>query len=662
MFKRIFDIVTALLGLIILSPFFVFIGMLIKRDTPGPVFYWGPRMGRKGRIFKILKFRTMYETADSYNGPRVTCQGDSRITPLGAWLRDTKINELPQLWNVLIGEMSWVGPRPEDPELAKNWSEEERSKILSIRPGITSPASILYHDEEKLLSNKNTLNDYYMSILPDKIRLDLLYVRHYSFFSDLDTLFWTAAVLIPRWAGTKIPEGYIFAGPISRIAHRYVSWFVIDSAKSLAIIGLAAIIWRTRLPLNWGVGYLAIMGIVLALLFSGLNSIAGLNRIVWSHATGEDIVGLLLSGSFVTGLSLALNYFRFTSRVFGLPALPTSMIIVIGLALTTMFIVTRYRLRLVSMIANRWLSLRRDALAMGDRVLVVGDGEAGQIATWLLGRQMFRSAFSIVGVINDNDPTKHGMRVNGNWMLGSLKDLPALIKKFDIGIILSAGPAATREANEYIFDLCQANNIRLFFLNDLMLMVDRQITQPQGSFEYPVWLDERLEFKAMHNAITGLPNRFLFQDRLKHSIAYAKRYKTQVAVLLVKINGMDAIIEKIGRKYGDMILMKTAERLSKCERESDTLAYVSENIFAVILQNISDASAAEIVANKMFASLAEPFTVEKLEFRLSADVKVYTGANGFDDLEALCKTEIKIAFTPTPKPEVLNWYDNAIDE
>jgi diguanylate cyclase (GGDEF)-like protein len=254
------------------------------------------------------------------------------------------------------------------------------------------------------------------------------------------------------------------------------------------------------------------------------------------------------------------------------------------------------------------------------------------------------------------------MRVNGNWMLGSLKDLPALIKKYDIGIILSAGPAATREANEYIFDLCQTNNIRLFFLNDLMLMVDRQITQPQGSFEYPVWLDERLEFKAMHNAITGLPNRFLFQDRLKHSIAYAKRYKTQVAVLLVKINGMDDIIEKIGRKYGDMILMKTAERLSKCERESDTLAYVAENIFAVILQNISDASAAEIVANKMFASLAEPFTVEKLGFQLSADVKVFTGANGFDDLEALCKTEIKMAFAPTPKPEVLNWYDNAIDE
>ena len=96
---------------------------LCRREGPGPVFYRGPRLGKNGRVFGILKFRTMYECPASYRGPRVTAQDDDRITPLGKWLRDTKLNELPQLWNVLVGEMSLVGPRPEDPEIVKTWPE-----------------------------------------------------------------------------------------------------------------------------------------------------------------------------------------------------------------------------------------------------------------------------------------------------------------------------------------------------------------------------------------------------------------------------------------------------------------------------------------------------------------------------------------------------------
>ena len=100
-----------------------------------------------------MKFRTMYEEQRSYSGPSVTAQDDDRITPLGHWLRDTKINELPQLWNVLKREMSLVGPRPEDAKIAETWEANEADEILSVRPGITSPASILYHDEEKILSS-----------------------------------------------------------------------------------------------------------------------------------------------------------------------------------------------------------------------------------------------------------------------------------------------------------------------------------------------------------------------------------------------------------------------------------------------------------------------------------------------------------------------------
>src|SRR5574339_1003632 len=133
--KRLFDIIVAALGLLILSSVFSLLSYLIQRESPGPAFYRGPRLGKGGKPFGILKFRTMYERPSSYAGPRLTVQGDGRITPLGQWLRDTKLNELPQLWNVLVGEMSLVGPRPEDPEIARSWPLKAKEEMLSVQPG-----------------------------------------------------------------------------------------------------------------------------------------------------------------------------------------------------------------------------------------------------------------------------------------------------------------------------------------------------------------------------------------------------------------------------------------------------------------------------------------------------------------------------------------------
>ena len=133
--KRTMDIIVSVIALVILAPFFGIIGWLIKRDTPGPVFYRGLRMGRDEKPFKIIKFRTMYEKPESYNGASITRNGDHRITPFGRWLRDTKLNELPQLWNVIKGEMSLVGPRPEAVDIVQDWPEEVRREVLSVRPG-----------------------------------------------------------------------------------------------------------------------------------------------------------------------------------------------------------------------------------------------------------------------------------------------------------------------------------------------------------------------------------------------------------------------------------------------------------------------------------------------------------------------------------------------
>ncbi len=196
--RRALDIILSLIGMVVLSPLFITTAIIIKRTSSGPVFYWGPRAGKDGKTFMIMKFRTMYERKESYQGPKVTAENDPRITPLGRFLRQTKLNELPQLWNVVKGDMSLVGPRPEDPTIVKEWPEEVRKEILSVRPGITSPASVVYRNEEDLLRSSNLMDTYLWDILPTKLRLDQIYVRNRSVLSDMDVVFWTSIALIPR--------------------------------------------------------------------------------------------------------------------------------------------------------------------------------------------------------------------------------------------------------------------------------------------------------------------------------------------------------------------------------------------------------------------------------------------------------------------------------
>ena len=193
MLKRAFDFIVAWLGLIVLSPLFAVVAVLIKLDSPGSIFFRGPRVGKSGRPFKIVKFRTMVQNAARL-GPGITLSGDPRVTRIGRWLRRTKIDELPQLWNVVCGEMSLVGPRPEDPRYVALYTDEQR-RILSVRPGITSPASIQFRHEEALLT-AGDVDTYVQSLMPAKLQVDLEYLDHRTFFSDFYVLLRTAFKLI----------------------------------------------------------------------------------------------------------------------------------------------------------------------------------------------------------------------------------------------------------------------------------------------------------------------------------------------------------------------------------------------------------------------------------------------------------------------------------
>lgn len=193
--KRVIDCVVALLALVLLGPFMLVIAASIKLGSQGPVLYKGPRVGMLGRMFPMLKFRTMIVGADA-KGPSSTASDDSRITGIGKWLRRLKLDELPQLINVLVGHMSLVGPRPQVKWAVDSYSDEER-RLLTVRPGVTDWASLRFSNEGELL--KGSLDpdrDYMVKIHPEKVALGLRYVDSVSFATDVRIVLQTAAAVL----------------------------------------------------------------------------------------------------------------------------------------------------------------------------------------------------------------------------------------------------------------------------------------------------------------------------------------------------------------------------------------------------------------------------------------------------------------------------------
>lgn len=195
MLKRAFDFTAALIGLIVLSPYFLVVSILIKLDSRGPIFYGGKRIGQGGRVFTMYKFRSMVTDAEK-RGPSVTYDGDPRITRMGHILRNARLDEFPQLWNVLKGDMSIVGPRPESVYYFERYSPKQK-QIFQVKPGMTGVTQIRFRHEEDLLTDPANLDrDYLEKVLPPKVALDMDYIRRQSFWMDLSLIFETLWVLV----------------------------------------------------------------------------------------------------------------------------------------------------------------------------------------------------------------------------------------------------------------------------------------------------------------------------------------------------------------------------------------------------------------------------------------------------------------------------------
>ncbi len=188
-FKLVFDRGASLFGLIFLFPVLLVIALLIRiKMSGGPIIFKQQRVGQYGRLFTMYKFRSMMV---NHSGSSISIQGESRITPLGAKLRKYKLDELPELWNVLIGDMSFVGPRPDVPGYADKLEGENR-RVLLLKPGITGPASLKYRNEEELLAQQEDPQKYNDEVLfPDKVRINIEYLDHWSFWNDIKIIIYT---------------------------------------------------------------------------------------------------------------------------------------------------------------------------------------------------------------------------------------------------------------------------------------------------------------------------------------------------------------------------------------------------------------------------------------------------------------------------------------
>lgn len=632
--RRLLDLGASLLGIIVLSPFFLAIAILIKRDSPGPVFYWGKRAGRGGRYFNILKFRTMYENPQSYQGLKVTAEGDPRITRVGAWLRDTKLNELPQLWNVLIGDMSLVGPRPEDPEIAAKWSQEVRDEILSVRPGITSPASVLYRNEESQLNTSTVMDQYLLEVLPSKLRLDQLYVRRRTLFTDIDIIFWTLMILLPRVNQFSIPEDRLYWGPVSRLINRYLTWFLADFLVAFLAVGTAGVIWRLSAPLDLGITLDLAIALVIALLFSSVNALLGLNRVTWSKARAADSMDLAITATIVSAIIFTINFLWPNG-----PLLPPGMVVVSGALAFTGFIATRYRSRLITGLATRWVQMRRESLStVSEKILVIGAGESAQFSTWLIRQGKLAPTFSIIGMVDD-DPRKQGTRIDGCNVIGKTRDIPELTHHYDVGLILYSISNISPVEQERILSICQYSGVPVVMVSDLLETLRAHFLPTNVSAE------DRSKFIRKARTIdrlTGTYNQEQLLQLADMEIPRARRFRRPLSVVVLRLDYSrpEGILFQPGLHRE--VLHEAGSRCRKLVRLVDILGRCGEQELAVVLPE-TDTAGAQRVVERLRASLLEnPVCSPSGDLQMVADFALVSLAPGMQSAADLIEAALQL--------------------
>src|SRR5215475_7341057 len=431
MMKRCLDLVLACLGLMLVLPLFPLIGLLIKLDSRGSVLYRSERIGKNGKPFKMYKFRTMLEITLPV-WASVSPQDDPRVTPFGRILRRTKINEFPQLMNILKGEMTFVGPRPETPDLAALYPDYAKA-IFTVTPGLVGPNQILGRNEEEWYPPDVEPQRYYIEdILPKKLPLDLEYVRHPSLVKDLQ---------------------YLVLG-IKETVCKAISWkLVLQNKSQLYLLGtdvmLSLISFGLAHLLRFeGIGAAQELSPFLHLFpFMILMRLPcfvyfGLYSTLIRHISYMDVWNILKAIVTSSILFISLTF------LFNLRTFPRSVLFIDGLCLLVFMTAVRLGLRLLRERQGR----SPTAEEKKRRVFIFGAGNAGALVFRCL--RASQEAYEVIGFLDD-DPAKRHKTLYGRKVLGNRFNLDALVKLYQVHEVLLAVPSAPARDIAAIVQACQ---------------------------------------------------------------------------------------------------------------------------------------------------------------------------------------------------------------
>ncbi|MGQ9921339.1 MAG: sugar transferase [Desulfobacca sp.] len=444
MINRCLDLLAAVIGLFFLLLISPWVALLIKLDSRGPVFYRCKRVGRDYQVFDMFKFRTMYHLPQDI-GPSVSPQGDPRVTTVGRLLRRSKLNEFPQFINLLKGDMTLVGPRPESPDLAALYPPEAQ-KIFSVKPGLIGPNQILGRNEEELYPPGIDPKKFYVEeILPKKLPIDLAYIADQSFGKNLKYLFlglWVtiAGAISRRHFWENRSQICLFLGDAAlcllsfTVAHG-LYYGTINSAASLATF--------TRL-LPWAV-----------LVRSAVFISMGFYLVLIRHLSLDDLKKV------IQGVALASGAFIVVAYLLGLiSGYPRSVFVIDWFCLTTLLV--GYR----ALAKKLYLHYKRPpgTDTVKTPVLIWGAGDCGELCLRFLQKEQ-QPAYEIIGFIDD-DPKKRGKRLGGVKILGDRHHLSIIRQLFKVEQVFIAVANISPPARQQLLDSCrQAGLLPQIFLD-----------------------------------------------------------------------------------------------------------------------------------------------------------------------------------------------------
>jgi FlaA1/EpsC-like NDP-sugar epimerase/lipopolysaccharide/colanic/teichoic acid biosynthesis glycosyltransferase len=480
--KRVLDFLLSAVGLIVLAPLFAVVAIAVRATSPGPVLFKQRRMGLHMKPFYILKFRTMVENAAEL-GPGITVGEDQRITKMGHLLRKTKIDELPQLWNVLCGDMALVGSRPELEQYVLMYAQDYRT-ILKARPGITDVASIVYRDESEILAqSKNPEETYVHVVLPDKIRMARHYTKEASLLHDFKLL---AATLVYLTYPDKAFDRVLAALSRRRVVITAVVQAVLFAASNVLAFTLR---FDGAIPPHEGRLLLQTIGIVVLVRMLWAHAF-GLFRGVWRFTGVRDLENIMATTT-LSSLSILL-------AVWTIPAFfPYSRAVIVLDWVLCNCLLGGIR------IARRFHENLKNAALLRKKVLVVGCGDSTEPVLRDIANNRFKD-YRVVGVVN-GDRNLTGMRIHNVPVLGTRENLETILQEQDPDEVIIACSSGPGDKREEIVDSCRKLGKPFRIVPDLRdVLIGREIPELTRSFE----ADDLLFREPIRSNGSDLPSRF----------------------------------------------------------------------------------------------------------------------------------------------------------